>query len=319
MTATWVLVGLGTLLLVLGPRLRRLTWLESSPRLGIALWQAVCASAVAVPVLIGLTVLIPATAWVGGLAAVMQACVSSLQQAYGFHDDAVEPTLGLLLAGTVLVWVAGWIGYDAHCARRDRTRMRQSLAKVSSSDPDLGVQVVDSPTAAAFCVPGRASQVVVTAGALAALTTEEVAGVLAHERAHLHARHHVAVTGSRSLSRAFPGIALFAVAAQQTARLVELAADDCAAKDVGRVTVASAIVRLAAMQAPRSALAMADCATTGVTATRVSRLLAPGRPVPRRRLGVAMAALVGVLGAPLAVTLAPAVGATISHLCTGLS
>ncbi|OSD18495.1 hypothetical protein R538_24195, partial [Salmonella enterica subsp. enterica serovar Cerro] len=44
---------------------------------------------------------------------------------------------------------------------------------------------------------------------------------------------------------------------------MELAADDRAAHEVDRVTVASAIVRLAAMRAPRSALAMADCATPG--------------------------------------------------------
>lgn len=319
MTATWVLAAVGGALLVVGPRLRHLSWLEGSPRLGIALWQALCVSAVAVPVLIGLTVLVPATAWVGGLAALMHACVQSMQQAYGFHGDALEPTLGLLLAGAVLVWVSGWIAFDLHRARRERTRMRRSLAAVSSPDFDLGARVLDSPTAAAFCVPGRDSQVVVTAGALAALSAAEVAGVLAHERAHLRARHHLAVAGTRSLSRAFPGISLFAVASQQVTRLVELAADDRAAHEVDRVTVASAIVRLAAMRAPRSALAMADCATPGVTASRVGRLLAPVDPLPPRRLGGVLATLVGVLGTPVAVAMAPAISTAITHLCTGVS
>jgi Zn-dependent protease with chaperone function len=318
-TATWVLAALGGALLLLGPRLRHLSWLDSSPRLGIALWQALCASAVAVPVLVGLTLLVPATAWVGGVAALVHACALSLQQAYGFHGDAFEPTLGLLLAATVLAWTGGWLATEFRCTHLRRAEVRRSLAMVSTADPGMGIQVVDSPAAAAFCVPGRTPQVVVTAGALAALSDDEMAGVLAHERAHLRGRHHLAVTAARALSRAFPGIRLFTVATHQTARLVELAADDRAARDVDRFTVASAIVRLATMRAPHASLAMADCTTPGATAARVGRLLAPEDPLPPRRLGAAVATLVGVLSLPVAVALTPAAVAGISHLCTGIT
>ncbi|SCX60250.1 Zn-dependent protease with chaperone function [Klenkia marina] len=319
MTASWVLVGLGVALLTLGPRLRGMAWMDNSPRLGIAMWQALCLSAVTVPVLIGLTLLIPATAWVAGLAALMHACALSLQQAYGFHGDALEPTLGLLLVGTVVAWTATRLAYDAWSTHRERDRMRNSLAKVSAAHPTLGVHVVDSPAAAAFCIPGRSSRVLVTAGAMAALSPEELGGVLAHERAHLRAHHHLAVFVAGSLSRAFPGVSLFATAASQTARLVELAADDSAARTVPRVVVASAIVRLASMRAPSPALAMADCSTPGVTVTRVGRMLSPEHPLQSRRLGLAVSALILVLSTPVAVAMAPAAAAAITHLCTGVS
>ena len=83
--------------------------------------------------------------------------------------------------------------------------------------------------------------------------------------------------------------------------------------------VASAIVRLATMRAPHASLAMADCTTPGATAARVGRLLAPEDPLPPRRLGAAVATLVGVLSLPVAVALTPAAVAGISHLCTGIT
>jgi Zn-dependent protease with chaperone function len=48
-----------------------------------------------------------------------------------------------------------------------------------------------------YCVPGRLPTIVVTTGALAVLEPEQLAAVLAHERAHLAGRHHLllAVTG----------------------------------------------------------------------------------------------------------------------------
>jgi Zn-dependent protease with chaperone function len=318
-TATWILVALGVTLLALGPRLRGTAWTDNSPRLGIAMWQALCLSAVAVPVLIGLTLLIPATAWVAGLAALVQACALSLQQAYGFHGDALESMLGVVLVGTVVVWTATRFAQDACGTHRERDRVRRSVAKVSTAHPTLDMHVVDSPTAAAFCIPGRSSRVLVTAGAIAALSPEELDGVLAHERAHLRAHHHLAVSVARSLSRAFPWVGLFATAATQTARLVELAADDSAARTVPRVVVASAIVRLAEMRAPAPALAMADCSTPGVTVTRVGRMLSPGRPLRSSRLGLVISALVLVLSTPVAVAVAPAAAAAITHLCSGVS
>lgn len=315
MTATWILGAAGVALLLLGPRLRHAGWVERSPKLAIGLWQALCLSAVAVPVLMGLTLLVPATVWVTDIAGWVHACAQSIQDAYGFHGDSLEPAIGLLISAATVTWTVGWVSVEAIGAHRDRRRVRDSLALISAADPRLGVHVVQAAAPAAFCVPGRSAQVVITSGALEVLTPAELAGVLAHERAHLNARHHIAVVLSQSLQRAFPRVGLFATATAQTRRLIEMAADDSAVQRVDRLSVASAIVRLASMQAPGAAFAMAGGAATHATTARVGRLLAPALPLERGRQGMVLVGVVALVGVPLLVTVAPTVVAALNHLC----
>ena len=53
-----------------------------------------------------------------------------------------------------------------------------------------GVEVLEHDLPLAYCVPGLgANRVVVSAGALGRLSGDEFHAVLAHERAHLAARH----------------------------------------------------------------------------------------------------------------------------------
>src|SRR5439155_955967 len=71
-----------------------------------------------------------------------------------------------------------------------RRRHRVLLSLLAHGDPKVpGALVVDSPAAAAYCVPGLRSRIVISAGALALLDAAELAAVLAHERAHVRARH----------------------------------------------------------------------------------------------------------------------------------
>lgn len=318
MTATWLLGVAGVLLLVAGPRLSSATWLDSSPRLGIALWQAVCVSAVGVPVLLGLTLTVPASAWVSDVSGLVDACAQSIKAAYGVHGDALEPTLGLLLSTGLTGWTAGWVGWVGWRAHRARARMSDDLRLVSTPGTEPGLRVLADDVPAAFCVPGRRAQVVITSGALEVLTEPELRSVMAHERAHLLARHHLATVLSQALARAFPRVALFDTASRQTRRLIELAADDSAARRVDRVTVASAIVRMAAMRAPRAALAMAEGAEQHATTARVGRLLSPGPPPRAGSRGLAVAGVVGLLGAPLLLASSPVVLATFTDLCVGV-
>ncbi|WP_370369937.1 hypothetical protein [Catenulispora sp. GP43] len=62
--------------------------------------------------------------------------------------------------------------------------------------------------------------------------------MIAHERAHVHGRHHLAIAFADAMEAAFPRIALFSVGRTQTARLVELAADDAACASTDKFTLA---------------------------------------------------------------------------------
>ena len=66
------------------------------------------------------------------------------------------------------------------------------------------------------------------------------------ERAHLTGRHHLVIILAAALRRAFPHVPFFAAAASQVSCLVEMAADDAAARRAHRLTLADALLTLAA-------------------------------------------------------------------------
>jgi len=135
--------------------------------------------------------------------------------------------------------------------------------------------MLDDPRPAAYCVAGRPAAIVLTSGALAVLDQQQLAAVLAHERAHLAGRHHTLLLLARGLTAAFPGVPLFARGAAEIARLAEMAADDAAARANGRPAVIAALLALASPHAiPRPGLAAAVYAVPA----RVERLLCPPHP-----------------------------------------
>jgi Zn-dependent protease with chaperone function len=278
--------------------LRRAGWPSRAPRLAIAAWLALTASTVGSTILAGLAATTAATR--AGVAA---------GRCYGpVHWPCAPDTFSAagVLAGTgavaalVLTARLTWSLIATHVTTTRERRIRLgTLALIGRADARLGVTVVEHATPAAYCVPGRRGRIVVTSGVLAALDEAQLAAVLAHERAHLRQRHHLAVTAARALTRAFGPLPPFTVARDQIAFLVELAADDAAAKGSGRLTVAESLLTLAAavpIETPVHALA----AGASATGARARRLIAGTRPLGRARalLGVAVAA--AVLSAPVA-------------------
>ena len=89
---------------------------------------------------------------------------------------------------------------------RHRSRHKTLLRLVSPSWPPGEPVVLDHPAAAAYYLPGPSGCIVISSGAQSALTADELAAVLAHERAHARRRHHLALAPFRALSHALPTV-----------------------------------------------------------------------------------------------------------------
>jgi len=253
--------------------LRRGRWAQRSPRLGITAWMAWCSSVILALGLAGLALAVPSGAVSGGLSEWLRTCVMALRAEYATPGGTILAATGtafaLFIAGrsTLAVsaaWLNAWRGRNVH---------RRAVALTGRRQPGIDALVVDCDQAAAYCMPGRHGQIVLTTAALAALDGSELAAVLAHERAHLRGRHHLIVGAAQGLASAFPGVSLFQTTRHEVATLVEMLADDAAARHHHRATIATAMVVLAGMRSPQAALAASGSATLA----RVQRL--PGRPL----------------------------------------
>jgi Zn-dependent protease with chaperone function len=206
-----------------------------------------------------------------------------------------------LAAGVALLTVLCWILVAAITAvLRARHRQRALLGLLARGDPKVpGALVVDHPAAAAYCVPGLRSAIVISAGTLDLLDQAELAAVLAHERAHLRARHDLVLLPFTALLRAFRWSGVARDANREVALLVEMLADDRARRHRPARELAMALLRVGAAgggQAPAGALAAGGTAADGELAARVTRLL---RPQPG--LSVISVALLGSVAALLVV------------------
>src|SRR5262249_2109148 len=85
---------------------------------------------------------------------------------------------------------------------------------------------------------------------LAALPPDELAAVLAHERAHAKGRHELVIQPFVAWQSALPFLAPAHRATAAVAELVEMLADDAAAEATSRLTVARALARVGAGRPP---------------------------------------------------------------------
>ncbi|WP_433788936.1 M56 family metallopeptidase [Actinoplanes sp. CA-252034] len=171
-------------------------------------------------------------------------------------------------------------------------RQRRLLDLAGAGTTPHGPLVVVADTAAhAYAVPGKPGHVVVTTGMREALSPAQFVALLAHERAHLAARHHRLIRLTELAAAAHP--ALWWVS-RHVDYLVERAADEHAATEVGsRRTVAQAIGAAAlAAAVPAVPVGLHAASPGGVVPRRVASLLTPR---PR------VAAVIGLVPPALAV------------------
>jgi Zn-dependent protease with chaperone function len=170
---------------------------------------------------------------------------------------------------------------------------------IGQVDDALGAVVVDAPDRLAYAVAGRPPTIVLSRATLDALDDTQLQAVLAHERAHLAGRHHLLLAAARALAITMPRIPLFTTGNSELSRLVEMCADDAAARDHGNRALVGALLALAGGPAlPGGALAAAGTAA----ADRAERLMFPPTPehlrATRLRLTVAVT---GLLAGPVLV------------------
>ena len=278
-----LVLGAGTPLI-----LRRLRGLARWPTLAAWLWLSSSVGALAAVALAGLLLLLPTDPLGPDVAELLRTCVMALRTALSTPPDGSAATV----AGTLLVAiVAGGLLVGGSVAglraRRAAGRHQDLLALAGTPAVGLpGVTVLEHQRPFAYCLPGQPGPVVLSSAALCRLDAGQLAAVLAHERAHQAGHHHRLVLFAQLLRVGFPWLPAAHLAHQAVARLVELAADDTAARAQGHRQVAAALAALGDAPIPEAALGAAVVSAT----ERVRRLLTP----PQH--GDPLAPLVGLLG-----------------------
>ncbi|MCH9735517.1 MAG: M56 family metallopeptidase [Actinomycetia bacterium] len=315
------LLAYTTIVAVLGPALLlRATRGGGAPRLAVTVWLAAMASVLAAWVAaLALFATQIVQSW-GQLGHVLTGCLAGLRMVvHGGYGGAVQITVAVLAALAALAMV-GLVVRVANALRRSRrgtnNHIRAARIAAGGSPPGPGgALVIESPRRAVYCLAGRQPTIVITRAALQALDDAQLAAVISHEQAHLTGRHHTVLAVTSVLSRALYRVRLFSDGAREVARLLEMCADDAAARRHSADTVVDALLALtlptptaptpapiAAMPAP--ALSVAG---SGVP-QRVQRLLFPPDQL-RARITLSLAASATLLGPVVTASLLIAVPA----------
>lgn len=212
------------------------------------------------------------------------------ERAAGQGIVLAEPAPGKVAVAAAAVLAVG--AYRLGVLIRSRRSVHQRLRLLCDSSAAEELVVVAASEPHAVAVPGRrgsAGRILVTSGMLAALSVDERAALLAHERAHLRGRHswqQAAVDAAAALNP------LLVPARDSVAFLLERAADEAAAVAVGsRSVVARSLARAALAGSSSSRPATLAFERLAVT-SRVAALHAP--PAPRRPLVVSAVISVGL-------------------------
>jgi len=279
-----LLAALAVLLSGVAPRLMaRLGSFRRAPRAALVAWQAVSLAGV-LSALLAAPAAVPYLDGVGWFACTDD-CALTLAwlEARRWVIAGVAGAVTLAMLGRLLL-SGHRIGTRLRAARarhRDLVDVLGAPAGVGRARVPrsawAGIRVLDHTTPTAYCLPGRRSRVVLTEGALAALPEDELAAVLAHERAHLRGRHDLLLEYFTVLHHSVPAPVRSPAALREVRLLVEALADRAAVRASGPVTTARALLTLAHGQAPEAGLGAGG---DGTTATRMRLLAADALPAP---------------------------------------
>jgi Zn-dependent protease with chaperone function len=289
------------------PLLRALTRYGHAPRFGVAAWLTAIGTVVLIWFAVAGTVIIDVASHWNYPGILMASCLVRLRGVVSVVSDSAgltpQVTLGAMVAASALIatLASGRVARTISGMRVTAHEHAEAVLLVGHRTGDPDVVVVEASEPAAYCVSGRPSAIVVTSAAVAALDEQELAAVLAHERAHLTGHHSLAVTNLRGLAAVFPKLTLMREGATQVSRLLEMCADDASARRHGSAPLLSGLITLC-RAAPAGALAAADVAVLA----RAERLaVSPADPaIARARAALISVVAVMIAGPVVTVTLA---------------
>jgi Zn-dependent protease with chaperone function len=297
----------------LGPAgFRRSGWLVRAPRLGAAAVLAAAWSVLFALLLAGLTLLLPASALTTDIGSLVGACLTRLRAAYGSPGGAGVVVLGQALTTGLaarMVFVAGRLTLHRR-TERHRHRLLIRLAGHRLAQAPMPIVVLDAPGVAAYSLAGRRPTVVVTSGAMEVLTAGQLSAVLAHEQAHLQARHHRWQLAAALAAATLPFVPLLRETPARLGRLLEMDADERSLRLQEPRILASALVAVgsggasAGSSSRRQGAGMTAAGADAVA--RIHRLLRPPDRLPFRGRTLARSAVVAVSAGPLLLATAPA-------------
>jgi len=280
-------------LLLAAPRLAGAPWCRRAPACALLLWQA-----------LGLA---------GGLLVLEVAATLALAPAGPDHLTALRALPRPLpwwavVAGSTGTAVLGrllWVLLRSSVRTvRVRRRHRLLVDLVATRNPLLReTSVVDSAHRVAYCLPGLRPRVVVSRGVVTALEEDELRAVVDHELAHVVQRHDLVVLPFVALRATFPRLPAVRAAVDEVALLVEMLADDRAARRHGRGVLARALAKVGAAPAPAGGLG----ATASPVLVRTDRLVHPPPPLSAAGRLLVLGSAVGVLLLPALGVLVPLV------------
>ena len=272
--ASALLAGLSAVLL--GPFsewLSEAAWVSKAPRAAVLCWQCIGLGAIAAGIGAGLSVAVARyrLGFTGGV----RELVGSLFSGHPLQGLGLYDALALTLAadlGIVLVIIFGSLIMRTVRSRARHRRLLDLVAHQSAAYP--GTDLISDNRTVAYCVPGLRPRIVLSEGTLRLLGPAEISAVIEHERGHVHERHGLVMLPMLGLKNLFRWVPYARLAPQEIATLLEMSADDYSARRFDPLTLAGALVDMAASGcAPRCALSAADSAVP----RRVSRLLSSSR------------------------------------------
>lgn len=239
--------------LILGP------WQIRFPRLAMTLWWSAMATGCA----LALTAVIASISI--GLAA-----SPALTQA----QQLILTMISWLSLGAVGVVIA-LVSYSAEPLITSHRKTVRRIAPVAKSREDRGPFILvrfASSEAVAFAVPGRPPEIMVSTALEEALTTVQLRAVIAHEYAHLRHKHGWAVRIAEINAACLPRFCSAGPDLRRaTLLLIELIADDAAAKQAGAANLGNALVRLSRLTGDASMELRAERMTLRRWPTRFHR------------------------------------------------
>lgn len=204
-------------------------WQVRHPRTGLAAWEAMLAAT--------------AVLAVGAVVVPVGAAVAGPGRAVALVGHLAGWLMLLAAGGVIAVVAAG----GEHVYDVARANAGAILALPHRDYPLPGrtrLRVCASDDLFACSLPGAEPAVVVSTGLVAALTPAQLRAVVGHERAHLHGRHSRLLRMADLVVACLPCSVAAGRARRRVGLLIELAADDRAARTAGAVHLANALERL---------------------------------------------------------------------------